>query len=462
MTSRGKYWLPWHILLLSEALVAVASGHIKRLLVMMPPRHGKSRLVSHTFPAWYLGTYPDLRIILASYEATFAASWGRKARDLFEEWAPTIWNLKVNPKVTASSAWGVYRRQGGMDTAGIGGAITGKGAHVLLIDDPVKNADDAQSQTMRDKTWDWYTSTAYTRLESDPEGAIIVVSTRWHEDDLAGRILQDMRDTGERWHVIRLPAVAEEDEVWPHARRAEGEPLWEARFSLPRLAGIRRTLGEYWWSALYQQRPSNEEGAIVKRWWWRYYDAIPYMVDEVVQSWDMTFGKEGPQNDYVVGQVWARVMADLYLLDQVRGRFDLPDTLTQIRRLSSTWPQATLKLIEESANGPAVIQLLRGRVPGLVPVPPRGTKEGRVHAVSPLIEAGNVFLPNPQRTTWVPPFVEEWAQFPFGTHDDQVDAGSQALARLGHMNRAVIGGLIPGFGGVTGRVTKDARRAIML
>ena len=305
--------------------------------------------------------------------------------------------------------------------AGVGGPITGRGAHVAIIDDPVKNSEDASSKTMRDKTYDWYRSTLRTRLA--PGGAIVLVMTRWHEDDLAGRLLAE---NDEQWEVISLAALAEAGD--PLGREC-GVPLWPNRFPQHELKQIQLDLGSQLWNALYQQRPAPMEGDMLKRYWWKYYDAPPAAFDEVVQSWDMTF-KDAATSDFVVGQVWGRVGADKYLLDQVRDRLDFPATVQAVRRLTTKWPQASAVLIEDTANGPAVIATLRREIAGIIPVNPMGGKEARAAAVSPQIEAGNVYLPSPIRVGWVQDFVEECAAFPNGANDDQVDAMTQALARL--------------------------------
>jgi predicted phage terminase large subunit-like protein len=401
----------------------VAQGKINRLLIQMPPRHGKSEFASGHFPAWYLGTFPDRRVILASYEHSFAASWGAKARDRFAEWGPHLWRLWVRKDKQAADDWQIAGRAGGMVCAGVGGPITGRGADLLIIDDPVKSAEEADSETYRERAWNWYRATAYTRLE--PKGAILLIQTRWHEEDLAGRVLAEAARSGERWEVINLPALAEEGDV---LGRTEGEPLWPERYPAQALAGIRQSIGPYWWEALYQQRPSPPEGALFKRDWWRFYFQrdLPKGFDRVLQSWDMAF-KETSDSDYVVGQVWGSVGARIYLLDQMRERMDFARTLSAVEALSARWPQAVLKLVEDKANGPAVISALAMRVRGLVPVNPQGGKRSRAQAILPLVAAGNVWLPNPQEQPWVEGFLAEASAFPVGAHDDQVDAMSQGL-----------------------------------
>ena len=393
-------------------------------MVCMPPRHGKSELVSRYFPAWYLGTHPDKRIILASYEADFAATWGRKARDLLEEHGRNLFGVTVSKASSAASRWDIEGHDGGMATAGVRGPITGKGAHVALIDDPVKNDQEAMSQTYRDTAWDWYRATFSTRLQDD--GAIILVMTRWDEDDLAGRLCKAASEGGDQWEILNLPALAEEGDS---LGREAGAPLCPELFTKAMLEATKIRIGTYWWNALYQQRPAPIEGGMLKRGWWKLYRERPWQFDELLQSWDMTF-KDSAGTDYVVGQVWGRRQADRYLLDQVRARMDFPATVTAVKSLTAKWPQASTILIEDKANGPAVISTLKHQIAGIIAVEPQGSKAARVSAVSPQIEAGNVYLPDPSLAPWVHDFIEECAAFPTAAHDDQVDAMSQALLRM--------------------------------
>lgn len=390
-------------------------------MIYTPPQHGKSTLVSHYFPAWYLGKRPTSRVLLASYEASFAAHWGGRARDTMAEYGAELFGTGVST-TRGAQAWWETDQGGYMATAGVGGPITGKGARLAIIDDPVKNQEEALSQTYRDKTWEWYRATFRTRVEQG--GAIVLVMTRWHEDDLAGRLL---RYEPERWTVVRLPAIAEQDDPMG---RAEGEPLAPQLFGRETLLETKAAVGSFWWSALYQQRPSPATGGIFRRDWWRYYREAPAVFDEVVASWDMSF-RETRQGSFVVGQVWGRRGADKYLLDQVRDRMGFPATIEAVRQLAAKWPQARTTLIEDKANGPAVIDTLRGTIGGIVPVTPEGSKAARAHAVSPQVEAGNVWLPDPEIAPWIGDYIEELTSFPVGANDDQVDATTQALDRLG-------------------------------
>jgi hypothetical protein len=227
-------------------------------------------LASQYFPAWFLGRYPDKRVILASYEADFAASWGRKVRDVLEGKGGELFGVGVSRGSSAANRWDIAGHLGGMVTAGVGGPITGRGADLLVIDDPVKNAEEAASEVYRNKAWDWYTSTAYTRLE--PSAGVVLIQTRWHGDDLAGRVLEHAKDTGESWEVVRFPAFAEDGDP---LGRAPDEPLWPGRFDHSALEQIRQTLGSYYFAALYQQRPAPSVGAMFKREWFQIVSAAP-------------------------------------------------------------------------------------------------------------------------------------------------------------------------------------------
>jgi hypothetical protein len=301
----------------------------------MPPRHGKSELVSRYFPAWYLGTFPDRRVILAGYEADFAAGWGGKARDLLDQHGAAF-GVRVRAESSARHRWDITGHSGGMLTAGVGGPLTGRGADVLIIDDPIKNAEEAHSATYRERAWDWYRSVAYTRLE--PRGGVILIATRWHDDDLVGRVLQAEPD---RWRVLSLPAVAEEAD--PLGRRA-GEALWPVRYPISALEATRRVVGEYWWSAQYQQRPSPAGGGIFKRSWFRSFRDLgeAYQLDDALLPKDRCRRfctvdlavSTSTRADYTVIATWAVTPTnDLLLIDLVRSRFEAPDILPALRRV---------------------------------------------------------------------------------------------------------------------------------
>lgn len=417
-----------HLKLLDDLLQQVAEGKLKRLIVTMPPRHGKSERVSKKFPAWFLGNHPTEEVIIASYSIDLARDFSRIARDTFMRHTE-VFGQQVDTRNQSAESWGISGHRGRLTAAGVGGGITGKGAAVAIVDDGLRNYQDAQSQTIRDTLWHWYKSTLYTRLT--PTGAVIVVMTRWHEDDLIGRLLEEERlqledgtHVGERWTVVNFPAIAEEDN--DRLGRFIGDPLWpEFGFDHESLGKIKSDIGSFMFAALYQQRPAPAEGNLMKRDWWRYYDTLPPMATMLI-SVDAAF-KDSDTSDFVVIQVWGKTNADMYLIDQVRARMNFLATCNAIRTMTFKYPKAHIKLIEDKANGSAIIQTLQKEMSGIIPVNPEGGKVTRVNAVSAAIESGNVYLP---RTSWISDFVEECASFPSARWDDQVDAMSQALHRF--------------------------------
>jgi predicted phage terminase large subunit-like protein len=399
-------------------------------------------VTSKFFPAWLVGTKPDTRVVLASYGSDFSEKWGREAKALIEEHGMSVFGIRLNPDSSSAARWDIQDHEGGMVALGVGGPLTGRGADCFLIDDPTKNAEEANSALQREKIWQWFQSVAYTRLE--PGASIVVVMARWHEDDLVGRLLNSEDD----WTIVSLPARAESDDI---LGRHEGQPLWPERYSLEELASIKRTVGSYTWAALYQGSPVPAGGNILQRSWFRYWRKkdqtlppvavrlpegetvehnaveLPEKFDEVIQSWDLAF-KESATSDYVVGQVWGIVGADRYLLDQTRARMDFPKTIHAIRRLTEKWPNTTRKLVEEKASGSPLLDTLKHEISGLIPINPTTDKVSRVHAISAQIESGNVYLPHPHSASWVEPLIIECVSFPAARHDDAVDAMSQALS----------------------------------
>lgn len=417
-----------HCIVLADALQKVVDGDLKRLMVFMPPRSGKSLLTSKLFPGYCLYRHPDKWAGIASYGAELAYTLSRSCRDVY-----LLTGGDCRDDAASVKHWETTKG-GGLWAAGVGGAATGKGYYWGLIDDPLKNAEESSSELIRRKHQEWYESVFYTRAE--PDAAIVVIQTRWNADDLSGWLLKQEAESPEHWHVINFAAIAEENPmIFPASCTVEpdwrnpGEALCPERFSLERLQKIKSKVGSYFWSSLYQQRPSPEEGGQFKRQWWEFYSQPPAQFDQIIQSWDCAF-KETKSSDFVVGQCWGKKGGEFYLLDQVRGRMDINATLTAIRSLSAKYPNSRAKLVEDKANGSAVIDLLKREIPGLIPVEPQGGKVVRAIAVSPYVEAGNVYLPEPSKAWWVHDFIEEFAAFPNGSNDDQVDALSQALIWL--------------------------------
>lgn len=419
--------------LLDKNLVDVANGHCKRLIFSMPPQEGKSERTSRRFPAWLLQRNPDLRIAIVSYELGVARRWGRAIRnDIAVQ--PEL-GLVVRHDTSAAHEWQLEWHIGGVYSVGIGGALTGRPVDVLIIDDPLKGRKEADSPTYRQLCWDFWTDTARTRLA--PDAVVVVVQTRWHEDDLSGRLLAG--PSAADWRYINVPAQADSDD--DPLGRAPGDYLISARGrTVKDWEDTRRDVGAATWASLYQGHPAPAEGGLFKRSNWRWYEASKaaarpdgamwvHGADEVIQSWDMAF-KDTKASDFVVGQVWARFGAQVYLLDQIRDRLDFPASCRAVQALSAKWPQAHAKYIEDKANGPAIISQLQTTVSGMIPITPKDSKYGRAASVSPFQEAGNVFLPAPELAPWIDEYVVEHSSFPNGAHDDQVDGTTQALHRL--------------------------------
>lgn len=307
--GRGQWQMAPHLKLLNDALLDVAAGACDRLAVFMPPRHGKSEFLSRWAPAWYLGTYPERRVIQCGYGDEFATSWGRKIRDAIDAaHAEGVFPHRVRRDLRAADNWEIEGHSGGLIAAGIGGAITGRGANLLIVDDPIKSRAEADSPTFRKRLWDWYTNDAYTRLE--PGGAVILIQTRWHHDDLAGRLLEQMeRGDGDRWRVINLPAIAEDGDL---LGRKPGEALWPERYSVERLERVKRVIGAWSFAALFQQGPVPREGGFFKADWFRYVEEAPPRSQwlRFVRYWDLA-GTEGG-GDWTAGCLMA-LAADGYL-----------------------------------------------------------------------------------------------------------------------------------------------------
>jgi hypothetical protein len=290
------YHLAEHVHLIANHLEAIELGEISRLLITTPPRHGKTMLTSEFFPAWYLGRNPYKFIIFITYSQERANDVGRKVRNqLTDPLHQTIFpNCKISEDSAASNKFST-NLNGAYYAVGVGGPITGRGAHLLIIDDPIKGREDADSPTQRRKLIEWYQSVAYTRLM--PGGAIILIQTRWHEEDLGGWLLNGH----EKWVTLNLPALAEKDDIL--GRQIE-EPLWPKFYPKERLLEIKKTIGDREFASLYQQRPALTEGNLFKREWWKYYESQPITMDGILQSWDCGF-EQNEDSSYSVCQTWA-------------------------------------------------------------------------------------------------------------------------------------------------------------
>jgi predicted phage terminase large subunit-like protein len=396
------------------------------LCISLPPQHGKSMSITETLPSWVLGKYKTWRVIEVSYNEDFARKFGRRNKEKINEFGEKLFDVRVSKVTSAQDEWELDNGIGSMLSRGEGGSITGNPGDLILIDDPVKNRQEAESEVYRERVWDEWLNSIRTRLSA--KGKTIVIMTRWHEDDLVARIL---KNEGRRAIYINLPCEAEENDP---LNREVGEALgavlgkdneWLAEFKPVYLTKE----GSRVWQSLFQGRPTAAEGNLFKRSWFKFYNKRPEYFDEIIQSWDCAF-KDSDGSDFVAGGVWGRIGAEYYLLDRIKERLDLPATCDVIMQMTKKWPKAMLKLIEDKANGPAVVQLLRTRVPGILAVNPDGGKIARANAVSPAFESGNVYLPDAEIAPWVVEYMDELCAFPNGANDDEVDQTTQALNRL--------------------------------
>lgn len=412
-------------------LLDVQAGRRPILILQAPPQHGKSEIVSRKLPAYILGRFPDWRVGGASYSDELANAM---AQDVRRNLADDR-HKKLFPQPEEKRRYDVNRTgeftapggSGGYLGVGVGAGLTGRPLDIGIIDDPVKNEKEALSPTVKEGHWNWYQSVFTTRL-SENSGQIIM-ATSWAEDDLPGRVMSHFKGDP-RLTVLRFPAINMRGEVGYNPQLPEG-PLVPELHSLAKLQETKGLLSDYWWAALYQQNPRPLGGNVFKEDGVRYYlpKDLPAKFDKVLASWDCTF-KDTDGTDYVVGQVWGKAGANSYLLAQVRQRMSFTKTVREVVTLREAWPRTREILIEDKANGPAVIDTLKASVPGIIPIEPDGSKLARAHAVTSYWEAGNVWLPHPDIAPWVKDLVAELTTFPASANDDQVDALTQALRRL--------------------------------
>jgi predicted phage terminase large subunit-like protein len=447
----------WHIDAICEHLEAVSRGQIRNLIINMPPRHMKSSLVAVLWPAWEWTTAPHMRWLFTSYAQSLSVRDSIKTRRLIQSpWYQARWGHRYqltrdqNEKLRFENDRTGYRLATSID-----GSNTGEGGDRIVADDP-HNVREAESDTVRLSVIDAWDSAIANRANNPKTVARVVMMQRVHEEDLSGHLLA----RGD-WEHLMLPAEFEPQRRcatvlgWSDPRQHENELLWPDRFGPKEMADLKRDLAlPYRIAGQLQQRPAPAEGGVLKDWWWRYWcwegqedilppvrvrtpegeqllraRQIPAGFDIELQSWDMAF-KDTKHSAFVVGQVWGQEAADCYLRDQVREKMDFVATQDAVIETTRLWPRALLKLVEDKANGPAIIASLRSKIPGFDAVEPDGSKEARMMAVAPAIKSGNVYIPHPMIAPWVPGFLAECAVAPYGRYMDQVDTMSQALKRL--------------------------------
>jgi len=432
--SRGLWRRAKHLDYISNKIIECEHRPL-RLIVTMPPRHGKSELISHWTPVWFLKRWPWKRVIITSYQSGYATEWGGLAKNSMVDNAHEL-GLELMQDTKAKARWQIKGYGGGMTAAGIGGPITGRGGDLIIIDDPIKSQKEALSETYRNSTWEWYRATLRTRAQ--PGASIILLMTRWHEDDLAGRLIASSEigeGFGDKWEVINLPALAEEND--PLGRKP-GEALWPEQYDVDTLLDIKESLGSFWWNAEYQGHPITEGGGIIKEAWFGYFDDDPFTRDKdkvrtCIQVWDTAY-EQSKVNDrsacitivetnhyYDVIDVWAGRPTFPELCKSLKHRFDLylPDRI----------------YVEAKASGKSLVQQIRAdtKLP-VLEINDNDDKSARLHSVSGIVEAGKVRLK--ARAPWLQEFLHEVCGFPSVQFDDITDVFSHALRKL----RPQIGG----------------------
>lgn len=416
-----------HHVLMARKFEQIANGEIKRLIINMPPRHTKSEFASFMLPAWFLGRFPSKKIIQCSNTAELAVGFGRKVRNLVdsEVYAKIFPNVALRSDSKAAGRWST-NANGEYFAIGVGGTVTGKGADLLIIDDPHSEQEAALAAgdpSVYDKVFEWYTSGPRQRLQ--PGGSIVVVMTRWAKRDLTGRILQSMTDRdGDEWEIIELPAILPSE-----------KPLWPEFWSFDELSKLRIELPLSKWQAQYQQDPTSEEGALVKREWWQEWEhENPPYCQFIIQSWDTAFTKN-ERSDYSACTTWGVFYKDenendphIILLDAVKERMEFPELKARALEYYQEW-QPDAFIIEAKASGaPLVFELRRMGIPVQEFTPTRGNdKISRLNSVTDLFASGKVWAP---RKRWAEEVIEEMAAFPNSDHDDLVDSSTQALIRF--------------------------------
>lgn len=436
----SQYETSAHIETLTRELEWAATTPNARLIVDMPPRHSKSLHVSENLPAWYLGNHPDQRVIAASHTAALAYTFSRRVRNKIASDRYPFHGVKVAGDKAAVQAWDLDGFLGGYHAVGVGGSPTGSGGNLIVIDDPIRSAADADSEVVRDALWEWYQGTMRTRLE--PGGSIVITATRWHDDDLTGRLIAEQATGGEQWRVVHMPAIDD-----------AGNALWPERWPLDALNKIRSAVGSRVWSAQYQGDPIPSEGGMFKRSWWQTYTELPELT-KVELTMDSAF-KEGVENDYSVIACWGNDgLGNSYLIRVWRERVAFPELLKMAHGAHewarNEFPGLRIPLvIEDKASGQSAIQTLKRPLPQMsgqplpalpiiiFPIPGNQSKVARAEGVTPIVEGGRAFVP--KHAPWIDDWLKEHERFPLGAHDDQVDTTSMALSRFTNARSGVRG-----------------------
>lgn len=452
------YMHNWHIDAITDHLQAVVWGQIKNLIINIPPRHMKSTLVSVMWQPWVWTFRPWSQWLFFSYSRELSTRDNTQARRILRSpWYRQNFGHVFDFVGDQNLKTSFKNDQGGHRIArGVHGS-TGEGGDFIVGDDLLA-AGDRHSDAKRGRANDFWSTTVATRRNNPKTAATVIICQRLHAHDIVGYLQEKQAEGGEQYEMLVIPAEHEQRKKptmigWQDPRKARGDLLWPGRFPRKEIDLLKQDLGGEQAAAQLQQRPSPAQGQIFKVYWLKFWQPagsnlppvrlqladgrwhavkardLPHRMTERIQSWDMAF-KGTDHSSFVCGQVWGRDRADRYLLDQVHDRLDFTQTLQAVLDLTSAHPKAKAKLVEDKANGPAVINTLKRQIPGLIPVSPMGDKVARAHAVTPAIEAGNVYLPHPHVAPWVSDLIAELTMFPNSPNNDQVDALTQALTRF--------------------------------
>jgi predicted phage terminase large subunit-like protein len=415
-----------HHKVMAQKFQDIAEGKTRRLIINMPPRHTKSEFASYLLPAWFLGKFPNKKIIQCSNTAELAVGFGRKVRNLVgsEQYARIFPNVSLRSDSKAAGRWST-NSNGEYFAIGVGGTVTGKGADLLIIDDPHSEQEAAIANTnpeVYDKVYEWYGSGPRQRLQ--PGGSIIVVMTRWSKRDLTGKILKSsIERDGDTWEIIDFPAIL-----------PSGKALWPQFWKLEELQALKEELPVSKWNAQYQQQPTSEEGALVKREWWQEWtQEKPPICEYIIQSWDTAYTKN-ERSDYSACTTWGvfylnedEMQPNIILLDAVKERLEFPELKERALQYYKEWEPDVFIVEAKAAGSPLIFELRRMGIPVSEFTPTRGNdKIARMNSVTDLFASGKVWAP---RKRWAEEVIEEMAAFPNSEHDDLVDSSTQALIR---------------------------------
>lgn len=415
--------------LAQSVITKMEHGERVRLCISIPPQIGKTKSFTETLPSWFIGRHPNGKVILTGYNSDIAVKFGDNNRNLIKSFGKEIFDIEPSESMDRKDEFGIKGYEGKIVSRGLLGGLTSNAGNLVIIDDPFKNGEEANNPEIREKVWRVFCDSVMTRVHGNLEckgDAVIVIHTRWHEDDLIGRLSKE-----EGWIVVNIPCVWEDGTRKDNLLgRKVGETLCpELGFDYDWACKTRKLLGERVWSALYQGKPFIDTGNLIKRENIRIYNknSKPYTFEEITMSCDLTFGANTKHSDPYCISIWGRNGADHFLLDVVSKKAGFKETLEIIKVLSAKYPTMRKKLIEKKANGQATIEMLNSHIGGMIPFTPTGSKEDRFNAVCPYFEAGNVFFPDETLQPDIEFYINQLLKFPNGEHDDFVDTVSQYL-----------------------------------